>query len=153
MSDTKYYLEYIHTGIQLDPIATIADNYTKLVISGDTVYQVTGYTNGESDKIFTWTIANPAPAYTYLGPRLANNMQVRNVYAYVSSSTNCVINIYYGSVGSTTTLLSSNLTVTTSESSTTSFTTSTLSTGAWLTLRVVSKSGYPGILNVNITLY
>jgi len=147
MPDTKFYLEYIR------PLGNMSDNLTKLVLSGETVCQVTGFTINTPDKIFTWTLTSPISSANYLGPRLQNTMKIRNVYAYVSSSTNVAFNIYYGAVGSTTTLLSSDLTATTSENSTTSFTTTTLSAGTWLRLHISSVSGYPGQLVVSIALY
>jgi hypothetical protein len=80
-------------------------------------------------------------------------MSVRNVYGYVRASTDAVINIYYGSVGSTTTLLNHDLILTTTGDNTTSFSSTTLSAGTWLMLRVVSITDNPGILTVSIAFY
>ena len=105
--------------------------------------------SGSGDRTYTWTIANPSTG-DVLGPRINSTLTLTNCYTYTMSATNVVFNIYYGVVGSTSTLLTSDLTGTTTESSTTIFNTSTISSGSWIVLHVISVSGTPGQLVVSL---
>jgi hypothetical protein len=118
--------------------------------SGYSGYSGISGSTGSSAKTFTWVIAAPTTG-VILGPRLNASATPSSVYAYVSNATNVVFNIYHGAVGSTTNLLTSNLTATTSESSTSGFS-GTLASGDWMMLNIVSVSGTPGQLTATIAV-
>ena len=98
-----------------------------------------------------WVIANPVADSTIGGIRLQNNAIVTGCYSYLIGGGKLDVNIYYGSVGSTTTLLSGNLSVSSTESSTTGFVTTTLTSGTWLSLHFGAlDKGTPSQITVTL---
>jgi len=112
--------------------------------------------SGSSDRSFTWVVANPSSGKygsNILGPRLSSAATPSSVWSYTQFNTSVAFDIYYGNIGSTTSILSSPPIISlTGGTSTTSFSTSTVTAGSWLILNVSAVDGTPGQVVVTLSM-
>lgn len=135
---TKYYLEYKNP---IQNVSNLLDSYNyshKLLITYEYWYYgvYDAYYADLVERSIDWVIVDPIPDSTIGGLRLQDNITVLSGYSYaiVSDGGSIDVNVYYGSIGSTTKLLSSDLTVDGTEAFTTSFVTTNLNAGTWLSI-------------------
>jgi len=100
------------------------------------------------ERSFTWVVSSPGPG-VILGPRLNASYAPTVANAYVQNNTSATFNIYYGAIGSTSSLFGSDIVATTGGAS--GKTGSSVSAGDWLALYIASASGTVNQLVVTLT--
>jgi hypothetical protein len=139
--------------VTISNIQNVADNSTKLVLSGNILKQVTGVTSAITEKTFTWVVGYPAVGGVP-GPQMKNTATATRVSSFVTASSGVTFNIERRAIPYTAgiNLLSADQFATTSGVSSNSFGTSgTFQADEWLWLDIAAVSLNPGILTVTVS--